>query len=367
MNAYLIPLKTAIFTFIVLANVIALPLLFWEYHKKGALTFFKGFMIYSFIFYLLTAFFMTLLPLPTKESVAALTSPYTQLIPFMFIQDIIRESVFRLGDTSTYFPALTQGVILQVVFNVFLTLPFGIYLRYYFKKSFKQVLFYTFLMSLFYEVTQITGVYGIYPRPYRLFDVDDLFLNTCGGLIGYAITPAIVFLFPSREKIDEKVVLSAARVPFLRRVFAYLIDYNAISILLTMAFFYTKLNRYTLNLMIAICMGFTFYLLKGKSIGLRLMNLKVVSTNSPRLRFLQSMIRAMLFSIIYNFIFIITLDFFNYLIDNQFSNRYVLLFYVFLMGCLQVLMVVHVIYGAIIKRVPLIYEKLSNTKVVSSM
>lgn len=146
MTTYLVPIQTALIVFFVLINIIAVPVLLWEYHKKGALTLFKGIVIYSFIFYLITAFFMTLLPLPSKEFVATLTGAYAQLTPFMFVQDIIRETSLELLNLRSYFSALTQPVVLQVVFNIILTIPFGVYLRYYFKKDLKTVVFRTDLV-----------------------------------------------------------------------------------------------------------------------------------------------------------------------------------------------------------------------------
>ncbi|GAA0226871.1 hypothetical protein GCM10008921_09530 [Metaclostridioides mangenotii] len=64
-------------------------------------------------------------------------------------------------------------------------MPLGISLRYFFKRNLKQTLIITFLVSLFFELTQLTGLYGIYIAPYRIFDVDDLMLNKLGGYIGY--------------------------------------------------------------------------------------------------------------------------------------------------------------------------------------
>ncbi|MBM9833979.1 VanZ family protein, partial [Enterococcus faecalis] len=89
----------------------------------------------------------------------------------------------------TYLPAMKQGVFLEPLFNLLLTLPFGVYLRYYFKCSFLKTLVITFCLTLFFELTQLTGLYFIYPRPYRLFDVNDLFVNTVGGLVGWTIAP----------------------------------------------------------------------------------------------------------------------------------------------------------------------------------
>ncbi len=41
--------------------------------------------------------------------------------------------------------------------------------------------------SLFLEIAQGTGLFGIYPCPYRSFDVDDLITNTLGALAGAAL------------------------------------------------------------------------------------------------------------------------------------------------------------------------------------
>lgn len=367
METYLIPIQSAIFVFIVLVNFVAIPLLFWEYHKKGALTILKGMVIYSFIFYLITAFFMTLLPLPSKESVLELTGPYAQLIPFNFINDIMRESVFNIRNLSSYFPALTQGVVLQVVFNLFLTIPFGIYLRYYFKKSLKQIIFLSFLMSLFYEITQLTGIYGIYPRPYRLFDVDDLMLNTLGGILGYYIAPGVVFLFPTRDQIDKNVELSAIRIPFLRRVFAYNFDYYIYSFIIGLFFISLPVSKYAINFLVSVCLGITYYLFDGHSLGLKIMKLKIVSKNKKKLTLMQSMLRSILFSLIYNITFVLSLDFFNYLTSVEFNNRNALIIYLFIMFSIQIVMVVHTFYCAILHRDLLIYEKISKTRVISEL
>ena len=55
---------------------------------------------------------------------------------------------------------------------------------------------------MFLELTQLSGLYGIYPRPYRLFDTSDLINNSLGTLVGFWLTPALVFFLPSRERLD---------------------------------------------------------------------------------------------------------------------------------------------------------------------
>ena len=59
----------------------------------------------------------------------------------------------------------------------------------------------SFCLSLFFELTQLSGLYFIYPRPYRLFDVNDLVTNTLGGIIGFVVTP-LFYIYASYEKTD---------------------------------------------------------------------------------------------------------------------------------------------------------------------
>ena len=43
------------------------------------------------------------------------------------------------------------------------------------------------ILSLGVEITQLTGIWGIYPCAYRQFEVDDLILNVSGVLAGYLL------------------------------------------------------------------------------------------------------------------------------------------------------------------------------------
>ena len=122
-----------------------------------------------------------------------------------------------ITDIHTYLKALLEPCSYVVFYNLLLCLPFGVYLHYYFQKSFGKTLFYTFLLSLFFELTQLSGLYFIYPRGYRLFDVDDLILNTLGGVIGYFVATIFMRVLPSRRKIDDKAYLLGQKISFLKR------------------------------------------------------------------------------------------------------------------------------------------------------
>ena len=76
---------------------------------------------------------------------------------------------------------------------------------------------------MFFEITQLTGLYFIYPRAYRLFDIDDLITNTIGGILGYFIANKLKFL-PTREEIDTKALEDGKTVSGLRRLTLFFLD-----------------------------------------------------------------------------------------------------------------------------------------------
>ena len=88
-----------------------------------------------------------------------------------------------LADHASIKQILKNSALFQIIFNILLTVPFGVYLRYFFKASRKQTVILSLALSLFYELTQLSGLYFIYPRPYRLADVDDVITNTLGAII----------------------------------------------------------------------------------------------------------------------------------------------------------------------------------------
>ncbi|MCB5951088.1 VanZ family protein [Enterococcus sp. BWT-B8] len=230
MYIYAGPIRTALIIFPFLAFAISFIFIIYEYRKYGTFLFWRALILYSFVFYVLCAYFLVILPLPPREEVAHYTSQIIELRPFYTVVRFFTETTLVLGDPNTYIPAMKQGVVLEPLFNIVLLVPLGIYLRYYFKFSFKKVVLTGFLLSLFFELTQLSGLYFIYPRSYRLADVNDLINNTLGSMIGYAITPLFTFLLPSREEIDEEAYRKGAQVTVFRRLSAFAIDWFLIGI-----------------------------------------------------------------------------------------------------------------------------------------
>lgn len=232
MSVYLIPLQSALLLFPFLAAMITLPYIIMQYRKYGSILPIRVLIVYSFIFYLLCAYFLVVLPLPPIEEVASYTKPIMQLIPFASLKEFTMNSSLIWNDPATYLTALNEPSLYLIVFNILLTVPFGIYLRYYFQCSWKKTLLLTFLLTLSFECLQLSALFGYYPRPYRLFDVDDLITNTLGGMLGYAITPVFAHFLVSRSRMDEKAYDRGRSVSPLRRVLAFFFD-NLIVLLTT--------------------------------------------------------------------------------------------------------------------------------------
>ena len=139
------------------------------------------------------------------EQAAHLSGHTFQWVPFQFVADIIKESPLQIAVPSTYLKAITQHAVLQVVFNVLLTVPFGMFLSYYFGMSQKKIVFASFILSFAIELTQLTGIYGLFQGSYRLCDVDDLMANTFGGFVGTVVFGMMKNYLPSLHKFDLRL------------------------------------------------------------------------------------------------------------------------------------------------------------------
>lgn len=292
---YIISIKTAIFVFPIIAFLFTIPFILHQYHKYGSINKLRVLIIYSFILYLITVYFLVILPLPSIEDVIKLKTPKYNIMPFSFVKDIIENSPFIINDISTYLKTFNTPSFYIALFNIFMTIPYGIYLRYYFKCNLKQTILLSFLLSLFFEVTQLTGLYFIYPRPYRLFDVDDLILNTTGGLIGYLLARIILKFLPTRDEIDKKSILLGMNVSGLRRITLFSLDlflyFGTILSLNTLI----KL-KYLKYIIFIIYFVLIPYIWNNQTIGSRFLKIRF---NYSKYTLINSIIRAIFYYIYY--------------------------------------------------------------------
>lgn len=195
------------------ALLFALPYTVYGYVRTKSVDVWKCTYFYTFCLYFLCAYFVTWLPLPTEETLAKLKpmSEFIQLVPFQSFLDIERRTLFR--DLAI------------ILFNVALTMPLGYFFREVFHISLKKAVLAGFLVSLLYEVTQLTGLFFIYPRAYRIFDIDDLIINTLGAYLGYMVAPVLSKLLPGISDSKTQRLVQGSEVAFFQRAIAAAIDF----------------------------------------------------------------------------------------------------------------------------------------------
>lgn len=147
------------------------------------------------------------------------------LTPFAFLDDV-RAVVQEIGRRE----ALRSATVLQVVFNVVLFVPWGVIVRRYLGLGFILTVITGFLASVFIELTQATGLWGIYDCAYRWADIDDVITNTAGAFAGAIIAPLVLFWMPRGQDLAASR-LEARPVTVWRRWTSMLITAGAVMLL----------------------------------------------------------------------------------------------------------------------------------------
>ena len=327
MNSYISAIGTAFLMFPFAAAVFAVPYLIYQYRRFGGIPLIRGLIVYSFILYEMCAYFLTMLPLPPIAEVAALTTPTIQLEPFKDMMNAFHQGNFSFTSPVSWWNTLKSSAMLEILFNILMCVPLGIYLRYYFRCSWKKTFIIGLSVSLVYELTQLSGLFFIYPRPYRLCETDDLIKNTLGTMIGYWITPVFMKILPTRDELDKRSYQKGEHVSWLRRMLALSVDwcfYPLVPIFLTSPI--KKIaqgDNLTIGLLqlavyiifIVVC----FILLQkhwnGQTLGKKLVKIRVVSRDGSPASLKQLTIR---YSVIYSVFILPTI--LMLLIENKLIN-----------------------------------------------
>lgn len=346
---YIVSIKTAIFVFPVLAFLITVPYMIFNYRKYGSVNKLRTLILYSFVLYLLTIYLLVILPLPNPESIRTTYTDMLNLIPFSFAMDFIKDSPFALSSPATWVMALKHPSFYVPAFNILMLIPFGIYLRYYFKCSFKKTMLLTALLSLFFELTQLSGLYFIYPGPYRLGDIDDVIQNTTGGCLGYVLGWFAVKLLPSREKIDEKALEAGLRVSEIRICLSLIIDTMIVYIPY-------MISKTTLPLFLFIALYFSLIpLFNGKTFGSALLKFGIEFENE---KWIRTILRGILLT---GYFYLIPLGLLY--IMNEF-NKYadsLLSICLFVTAALILLLYVIITVAVVLLNRRLLFDRLSGT------
>lgn len=224
MSVYTHNILTAAMMFPFIALVITIPYMIYQYRKFGSIPWLRTLIVYSFVFYLMCAYFLVILPLPEDRTATVAYAAVPQLVPFNFIGEFLAETTFSFSDPSTWLSTLRDPQIYEAFFNVLLLVPLGMYLRYYFKRTWWQTLAIGFLATLFFELSQLTGLWGIYAHPYRLFDVDDLMLNTLGAMTGFWIVGPAMRVVPDIRMMNAEARQAGMRASVTKRALSFFID-----------------------------------------------------------------------------------------------------------------------------------------------
>ncbi|GAA3027900.1 VanZ family protein [Microbacterium dextranolyticum] len=145
------------------------PFVAVSYRRRGGLTLGRFMLWAAALVYFWAIWTYTLLPLPDAENYVCAG---VNLDVTAFVHD--------LGAARS----LTDVAVLQLALNVLLFVPLGFFLRVLGGRGILVALGVGFGISLVIETTQLTGVWGVYPCAYRVFDVDDLLTNTVGAVLG---------------------------------------------------------------------------------------------------------------------------------------------------------------------------------------
>lgn len=234
-----------------------------------------------------------ILPLPATRDTCAMQAPNTQhysLVPFKFIEDTLKGNWLDIKNPATYVLLFKQPAFYQTFFNFLLLLPLGVYLRYYLveKAYWWKATIVLFCTTLFFEITQLTGIYGIYNCAYRLFDVDDLMMNTFGGVIGYFVAPAVLAVFPSKKTIEERAayLVKKDEVKPMSVLLAILIDLFLVDLSRQWIMVFTKHNEVTsfivTTLLLIVFLVLIPIIWNGRTLGTAVMRFRYSSKLSKK-------------------------------------------------------------------------------------
>ena len=174
----------------VVAVLAFVPFVAVSYRRRGGLSFGRTLLWAGAAVYFWAIWTYTLVPRPGGDDYRCAG---TNLRPFQFV-DEIREAVAVSGRY------LTDPVVLQVALNVLLFLPLGFFLRVLGGRGIVVAGLVGLAISGIIETTQLTGVWGVFPCAYRVFDVDDLIANTSGALLG----SLVAFVVPRKHRGADK-------------------------------------------------------------------------------------------------------------------------------------------------------------------
>lgn len=371
MSPYMLAIRQAVVIYPIIVLLFTIPYVLFNYHKYGSVFSLRIIVVYSFILYMLCVYCLVILPLPSAEAAKTLHGRRMQLVPFSFVYAIAKNTHIVLSQPKTWLTLVNNDAFLTNLFNLFMTMPFGMYMRYYFRKSWKQTLVLSFCLSLFFELTQLSGLYFIYPGAYRLFDVDDLIVNTAGGIAGYALVGPFMKLLPSRDALDKLSYRRGVSVSFTRRFTSFIIDIAVVGALgLTGVIIAAFANaQYTAEMLEATALIYFCVVpiaANGRTLGKKMTSLSIVDCSGKKASWIQYVVRGGSLYLVMQFLPEKINDELSRLFEQGVLSEFAVLI---LAGIVAAACIFYPLFASVMMTMhkPLFYEKLSRTQVVSTV
>lgn len=328
MSDYFESIRTSILYFPLVAVLSFVPYAYFQYRKIGYVQFNRSLVFYAFGFYAMTAFFLTILPLPeiTADFCEQRAGKFIpSFFPFRFVKDTFRE----VQGNISLFSIVKSTTFKVTAFNVLLLMPLGFFLSYLFQvKNVLLVILIGFLVSLFFEVNQLTALYGLYPCRYRHFEVDDLITNTSGCFIGFVIARYTTFL----PNITLKPLPVRDQVTLTQRFLAIFVD--SLLVILFTSYVIEELTEdiWLLSVM-KVALIFVYFILvakvsNGQTIGKKLLGIRIVRMDGGKLTWRDLIARYGIFLILPFMVGEIS----KFLIDTRFDDNFYLFLYLFFLA-----------------------------------
>ncbi len=192
----------------VLAVLLLIPTAAVQYRLDGRLGPMDLTILVTSAIYALAMWTYTLLPMPVDGTFTCKGSQVRVLGSLGLI---------HLPDRGGPLALLREPAFLQIVLNVLLFVPLGYFVRVILHRGVVVATVLGLGLSLLIELTQKTGVWNLYDCAYRLFDVDDLIVNTLGATVGSLLSILVV----RRRRAD---VVLPTTISFGRRLVGFASD-----------------------------------------------------------------------------------------------------------------------------------------------
>lgn len=185
------------YSVIAVGLVLLIIYIIYDFIKNKRQFLIRRIILYSFLYYCLVVIEQTTggIIIPPKQDFVHGMASY-QFIPFHFVGEWM-SGYYADGMNWRLFNSMKL-----TFFNIILLFPMGVYLALFGMKNFKIAFIIIFLTTLTIESYQILFSYfGLTNR--RIFDVDDIILNSLGGMIGFFISLYTVKVLKIREKTQK--------------------------------------------------------------------------------------------------------------------------------------------------------------------